>query len=128
VGLYFFQKKKEKVFVPESPNKCGVQMGATTQPQRQRYSTGFFPVPGKARPMIIRGFHQIIAFFFSRKEAKALVLLRRKQFYNSAKPTLGVWGLAPKETINRMALFFTRKEAKESSSARTQGLRVSWLG
>jgi hypothetical protein len=38
-------------------------------------------------------------FFFSRKETKALVLLRRRQFHtqNAAKPTLGVWGLASKK-------------------------------
>jgi hypothetical protein len=36
-------------------------------------------------------------FFFSRKEAKALVLLRRMLglTQTSAKPTLGVWGRAP---------------------------------
>jgi hypothetical protein len=45
-----------------------------------------------------------MAFFFSRKEAKALVLLRRRSFLTqfSAKPTLGVWGLAPKKTTNLM--------------------------
>jgi hypothetical protein len=40
--------------------------------------------------------------FFSRKETKALVLLRRRQFstQSSAKPTQGVWGLAPKKRLS----------------------------
>jgi hypothetical protein len=54
-----------------------------------------------------------VVFFFSRKEAKALVLLRRRQHQTqtSAKPTLGVWGLAPKKPTN-LVIFFSRKEAK----------------
>jgi hypothetical protein len=41
----------------------------------------------------------VVFFFFPEKEAKSVVLLRRRQFHtqNSAKPTLGVWGLAPKK-------------------------------
>jgi hypothetical protein len=52
-------------------------------------------------------------FFFSRKEAKAFVLLRRRQSstQNSAKPTQGVWGLAPKETNS----LTKAQEAKSSS-------------
>jgi hypothetical protein len=40
-------------------------------------------------------------FFFSRKEAKALVLLRRRLWatQTSAKPTQGVWGRAPSKTL-----------------------------
>jgi hypothetical protein len=40
-------------------------------------------------------------FFFSRKEAKALVLLRRRVWATqpSAKPTQGVWGRAPSKTL-----------------------------
>jgi hypothetical protein len=43
-------------------------------------------------------------FFFSRKEAKALVLLRRRLWtaHNSAKPTQGVWGLAPRYLTNNL--------------------------
>jgi hypothetical protein len=38
-------------------------------------------------------------FLFPEKETKSVVLLRRRQPYtqNSAKPTQGVWGLAPKK-------------------------------
>jgi ribosomal protein L24E len=44
-----------------------------------------------------------LILFFSRKEAKALVLLRRNLLFaqTSAKPTQGVWGLAPKKSIDR---------------------------
>jgi hypothetical protein len=40
---------------------------------------------------------------FPEKEAKSVVLLCRRLLstHNSAKPTLGVWGLAPKEPINK---------------------------
>jgi hypothetical protein len=40
---------------------------------------------------------------FPEKEAKSVVLLRRRRRFQSqasAKPTLGVWGRAPKESIN----------------------------
>jgi hypothetical protein len=38
-------------------------------------------------------------FLFPEKETKSVVLLRRRYSHtqNSAKPTLGVWGLAPKK-------------------------------
>jgi hypothetical protein len=53
-------------------------------------------------------------FFFSRKEAKAVVLLRRRLWATqpSAKPTLGVWGRAPSKTLRQAVFFFSSKEAK----------------
>jgi hypothetical protein len=41
----------------------------------------------------------IVFFFFQKKKQKAFVLLRRRflEAHNSAKPTQGVWGRAPKE-------------------------------
>jgi hypothetical protein len=49
-------------------------------------------------------------FFFSRKEAKALVLLHRGSHYrNSAKPTQGVWGLAPRGFINSGGAVFCKQ-------------------
>jgi hypothetical protein len=51
-----------------------------------------------------------IVFFFSMKEAKSVVLLRRRSVLtqNSAKPTGGFWGLAPKKTIHPVLYPFKR--------------------
>jgi hypothetical protein len=55
---------------------------------------------------------------FPEKEAKSVVPLRGKLFLTqtSAKPTLGVWGLAPKKESN-ISLLFPEKEAKSVCSA-----------
>jgi hypothetical protein len=66
-----------------------------------------------------------ILFFFQKKKQKAFVLLRRRALLtrNSAKPTLGVWGLAPKKnhsyssTVDDILFFFPEKEAKSACSA-----------
>jgi hypothetical protein len=43
----------------------------------------------------------MIIFFFPKKEAKSVALLRRKPLPTriSAKPALGDWGLAPKKLL-----------------------------
>jgi hypothetical protein len=50
---------------------------------------------------------------FPEKEAKSVVLLRRKTWDTNLprSGTTGVWGLAPKKPI-RPITFFSRKEAK----------------
>jgi hypothetical protein len=57
-------------------------------------------------------------FFFQKKKQKALVLLRRRLSPTqiSAKPTLGVWGRAPRRALNLCSiLLFPEKEAKSVS-------------
>jgi hypothetical protein len=59
-------------------------------------------------------------FFFQKKKQKAFVLLRRKRLatQNSAKPTQGVWGRAPrKPNPYEDILLFPEKEAKTVCSA-----------
>jgi hypothetical protein len=50
------------------------------------------------------------------KGAKDIVLLRRRRLHSqtSAKPTLGVWGLAPKETMSRGIFFFFQKKKQKA--------------
>jgi hypothetical protein len=52
-------------------------------------------------------------FFFSRKEAKALVLLRRSlSSPDTAEADPRVWGPALEDLIGLVVFFFSRKEAK----------------
>jgi hypothetical protein len=125
VVFFFFQKKNQKAFAKDS------NLG-TSGP----------------RELI----HLMILFFFQKKKQKAFVLLRKKckpnleliqltapiekRFaspvfaQNSAKPTLGVWGLAPKKSINLLInlsndiLLFPEKEAKSVCFA---SQKVCWL-
>jgi hypothetical protein len=43
-------------------------------------------------------------FFFQKKKQKALFRFAEDYAQISAKPTLGVWGLAPKKPIDRLIL------------------------
>jgi hypothetical protein len=94
VVFFFFQKKKQKALVLLRRNRSHTHIleadpgGLEANPQRNN------------RPVDILLILDLIAlFFFQKKKQKAFVLLRRKRSHThtSAKPTLGVWGLAPKK-------------------------------
>jgi hypothetical protein len=75
---------------------------------------------------------------FPEKEAKSVVLLRRRPLaaQPSAKPTLGVWGLAPKKNSIQRVLFktseyillFPEKRSKKRGSASQKAIGCPTLG
>jgi hypothetical protein len=89
--FFFFQKKKQKALFCSAENH--------TQPKTRR-----------SRLWGSAGL--IVSFFFQKKKQKALVLRRRRSSTAqiSAKPTLGVWGHAPKKPTT--LIVFPEKESK----------------
>jgi hypothetical protein len=82
----------------------------------------------------LKGSIEAVAFFFfQKKKQKAFVLLRRRSWaaQTSAKPTLGVWGRAPKRLFDYSSnslLHFPEKEAKSVCSASQKVMGCPNLG
>jgi hypothetical protein len=68
---------------------------------------GMPPPENTAEVLLLYGF-----LLFPEKEAKSVVLLRRRLWaaQNSAKPTQGVWGRAPRKLYVRRFSSFPEKE------------------
>jgi hypothetical protein len=80
IVFFFFQKKKQKAFVLRST------LNANPRQSRPRFG-------GRTSKTV-----DLIAsiLLFPEKEAKSVCSAKLSQLETSAKPTQGVWGLAPK--------------------------------
>jgi hypothetical protein len=101
---FFFQKKKQEALVLHRTRLYNNSLnGILLFPEKEAKSVSYLHTRlynnSSNDVTFLETEARALIFFFSRKESKALVLLRRRLWatQTSAKPTQGVWGHCPQE-------------------------------